>query len=284
VRDFVTGSHVRCPFWLDIARGGGERVDASVLKTDGRKPVWVRIPPALLIDPIMLLWIPIPILVITLTLLIRAEERLPRDERQVKLWKPLSTGLVILVCALSLTRPCGAYDTSYTLLILGGLTLSLVGDVLLIFQADPRAFLGGLVAFLSAHLLYIAAFIYLQLSLELRSNGMGEAIVAVGLGLAGSVVYRYLSPGLGKLRLPVILYIAVISVMVHRALAVALVYTGPVTQPALMVAGASLFYLSDAILAINKFRFDGRLPRGRSWNLSTYYSGQLLIALSASFF
>ena len=51
-----------------------------------------------------------------------------------------------------------------------------------------------------------------------------------------------------------------------------------------MVLGALLFYLSDAILAVNKFRFDGQLPRGRSWNLTTYYAGQLLLALSASFF
>jgi uncharacterized membrane protein YhhN len=232
----------------------------------------------------MLIWVPIPILVITLTLLLRAEERVPRDERQIKLWKPLSTALVILVCLLSFTRSSGAYDTSYTLLVIGGLSLSMAGDVLLIFQANPRAFLAGLVAFLLAHLVYIVAFLYLQSSLELGVNGLGEAIAAVGLALTAGIVYRYLSPGLGEMRLPVIFYIVVISVMVHRTLAVASVYVGPVTQPALMVTGALLFYISDGILALNKFRFDGQLPHGRLWNLSTYYSGQLLIALSASFF
>lgn len=231
-----------------------------------------------------MIWVPIPILVITLTLLIRAEERTPRDERQVKLWKPLSTALVILVCALSFTRPSDAYDTSYTLLVMGGLLFSMAGDVLLIFQANPRAFLAGLVAFLLAHLAYIAAFIYLQLTLELKGVGTGDTVTAIGLALMAGVIFRYLSPGLGKLRLPVVLYMMVISVMVHRALAVALAYSGPATQPALMVCGALLFYLSDAILAANKFRFGGQLPHGRLWNLSTYYSGQLLIALSASFF
>jgi uncharacterized membrane protein YhhN len=232
----------------------------------------------------MLIWVSIPVLVITLTLLLRAEERVPRDERQIKLWKPLSTALVILVCLLSFTRSSGAYDTSYTLLITGGLCLSMVGDVLLIFQDNPRAFLAGLVAFLLAHLVYIAAFLYLQSSLELGVNGLAELVAAVGLALTGGVVYRYLSPGLGKLRLPVIMYIVAISVMVHRALAMASVYAGPATQPALMVSGALLFYLSDAILAVNKFRFDRQLPHYRLWNLSTYYAGQLLIALSASFF
>ena len=232
----------------------------------------------------MQIYFPIPFLLITLTLLLRAEERTPTDERQIKIWKPLSTTLVILVCLLSLTRSGCAYDVPYTLLILGGLLFSMAGDVLLIFQAKPKAFLAGLVAFLIAHLIYISAFIYAQSSLKLGLNGAGEVAAAVGVVLVGGVVYRYLSPGLGNMRVPVIAYIVVISAMVHRALAVALVYTGAMTQPALMVAGALLFYLSDAILAINKFRFDGQLPRGRSWNLMTYYAGQLLIALSASFF
>jgi uncharacterized membrane protein YhhN len=232
----------------------------------------------------MLILIPIPVLVVTLILLLRAEERVPMDQRQIKLWKPLSTALVILVCLLSFTRPGEAYDTTYTLLILGGLLFSMAGDVLLIFQANPRAFLAGLVAFLLAHLVYIAAFVYVQSSLELGANAAGGVGVAIGLALVGGVVYRYLSPGLGQMRGPVIAYILVISVMVHRAAVVALVYVGAATGAALMVLGALLFYLSDAILAVNKFRFEGQLPRGRSWNLTTYYTGQLLLALSASFF
>jgi uncharacterized membrane protein YhhN len=232
----------------------------------------------------MLIWVPVPFLVATLILLLRAEEQTPRDERRVKLYKPLSTILVILVCILSLTSPSDTYDAVYTLLVAGGLTLSLAGDVLLIPQNNPRAFLGGLVAFLLAHVLYIVAFVYVQISLGLRSNGMGEASAAIGLALVGSAIYRYFSAGLGKMRLPVLFYVLVISVMVHRALAVALAHSGPATLPVLLVGGGGLFYLSDAILAINKFRFDGQLPHYKRWNLSTYYAGQLLIALSASFF
>jgi len=232
----------------------------------------------------MLIWIPIPVLITTLALLIRAEEKSPKDERQIWIWKPLSTVLVILVCSLSLTRSSGAYDPSYTLLILGGLTFSLAGDVLLIPQNNPRAFLGGLVAFLLAHVVYITAFIYLQSSLALGVNAVVEVVAALGLALVAAMVYRYLNPGLGKMRLPVILYMAVISIMVQRTLALASVYAGPATQPALMVTGAVLFYLSDVILAVNKFLLAGQMPHYRLWNLSAYYTGQLLIALSASFF
>jgi uncharacterized membrane protein YhhN len=214
---------------------------------------------------------------------LRAEARTPPDTRQIKIWKPLCTGLLVLTCIHSLTRPADAHDNRYTLLISVGLVLSWAGDVLLIFQANPRAFLAGLVAFLSAHLVYIAAFVYMQLSLEYRSPIAVEALTAVGLALLGSVVYRYLRPGLGKLRLPVLFYILAISVMVHRALVVAWAPASTMVFSALVLGGAALFYLSDAILAINKFRFGGQRSNYRLWNLTTYYVGQLLIALSASF-
>ena len=71
--------------------------------------------------------------------------------------------------------------------------------------------------------------------------------------------------------------------MVHRALVVAWAPASTTTFSVLVLGGAALFYLSDAILAINKFRFGGQRPNYRLWNLTTYYVGQLLIALSASF-
>jgi len=232
----------------------------------------------------MWIWLPIPLLFTTLILLLRAETRAPRDVRQIKIWKPLATILVILICALSFARSTDTYDTAYTLLILVGLTLSLLGDWCLIFQDNAQAFLAGLVAFLLAHFLYIAAFIYLQLSLHLKRNETGEILIAICLAMVGSAVYSYMRPGLGKMRAPVITYVVAISVMVHRALAIALVHPGPATQPALIALGAILFFLSDAILGVNKFRFRGQMPKYKVMNLVTYYTGQLLLALSASFF
>jgi uncharacterized membrane protein YhhN len=228
-------------------------------------------------------WLPIPFLAFSLTLLIRAQDRAVRNQRQIKIWKPLSTLLVIAVCALSLTQPAGAFDAGYTLLILAGLVLSLIGDVLLIDQDNSRAFSAGLIAFLLAHVLYIAAFVHLQSTRRLEGRPVGEVAIGIGLIVAAAIVYRFLSPGLGTMRAPVIAYVLVISIMLHRAAAVALTYDGQPALPALLVSGALLFYLSDAILAVNKFRFGGRLPHYSLWNLSAYYAGQLLIALSASF-
>jgi uncharacterized membrane protein YhhN len=231
----------------------------------------------------MSIWIPVPLLCATLFLLLRADARTPRDVRQVTVWKPLTTLLIVLVCALSFTLPADRHDSLYSLLILLGLLFSLAGDVLLIPPDQPKAFLAGLVAFLLAHLLYIAAFLHLQTSFLKSTGAPGELFAALALVLLAAAVYAYLRPGLGRLRGPVIAYMVVISVMVHRALAIAWVHPGPATQPLLIAVGAVLFYLSDAILAINKFRFGGELRHYKLLNLSTYYAGQLLLALSASF-
>jgi uncharacterized membrane protein YhhN len=226
----------------------------------------------------------VPLMYVSLILLLRAEERTPRDVQSVKTFKPLCTLLVILTCALSFSRPAAAFDPRYTVLILIGLTFSLAGDILLIPYDNPKAFLAGLVAFLMAHVAYIIAFIYLQFGILDEINVAGELVTAIVLLIIGANVYRYLAPGLGDMRMPVIAYIIVISFMVFCAVGIALVHPGPAMQPALIATGASLFYVSDAILAANKFRMGGNMPHYKVWNLSAYYSGQLLIALSASFF
>jgi uncharacterized membrane protein YhhN len=228
-----------------------------------------------------MIWIPVATLVASGLLLLRAERCVPRNVAQVKLWKPLATLSCIAVCALSFAQP--RVDASYTALILLGLGWSLVGDVLLIPQDDAKAFLAGLVAFLFAHIAYIAAFVHLQSTIGQPPNAPGELVTAVVLAGVVLIFYRLMRPGLGKLRGPVIAYMLVISIMVHRALAFAWIHTGPPAAPALVVFGAVLFYVSDAVLGLNKFRFDGRMPHYKWLNLSTYYAGQFLLALSASF-
>ena len=232
-------------------------------------------------------WLPIPFLIFTVAALIIVDERVKpggagRNRRWVAVWKPLSSVLVILVAALSFTLP-GPRDAVYTALVIVGLLFSLAGDVLLIFPSS-RAFMVGLIAFLCAHLVYIAAFVHLQISRELGSNKAAELLAAIVLAVIAAGVYSALRPKLGKMRLPVMAYMAVISVMAHRALAVAFVYQGSAQMPVLIVAGALLFYLSDAILAIDRFRLDGQMPHGHVWNLSSYYAGQLLLALSVAAF
>ncbi len=214
--------------------------------------------------------VPIPFLAITVTLLVRAELR--GDLQPRYLWKPLSTLLVIVVALLSFLQP--NLCTEFTLWVLAGLVLSMGGDVALMFESN-RWFLAGLVLFLLAHVVYSIGFTVL--------NGFHpqDLISAAVLLVVGVAVYLYLRPGLGRMQGPVIFYIVVICFMVNRAVSTFFGDVFSVTQAWLLTVGATLFWLSDLVLAVNRFRHPFELNR---LSLYLYYGGQLLIALSPSYF
>lgn len=182
--------------------------------------------------------------------------------------------LVGILCACA--TPLGPGRTSYTVLMLIGLILGLVGDVSLAYQEvfprkKERYFLLGLGAFLMGHLFYIAAFAFLP------QSGALWLLVAVLLFLALLCAQRFFRVDLGTMRLPVYAYAAVISIMAGLASGTAV--GGQNLQGWLVCIAAWLFVFSDAVLALLYF---GR-PRGR-WltaaNLASYYLAQLLLALS----
>jgi uncharacterized membrane protein YhhN len=86
------------------------------------------------------------------------------------------------------------------------------------------------------------------------------------------VVLRWLQPNLSeKMRIPVVAYVAVISLMVVTA-AGATASTGR----GAIGLGAICFYLSD--LHVARDRFVSRSFWNKSWGLPLYYAAQLLLA------
>jgi uncharacterized membrane protein YhhN len=214
--------------------------------------------------------IPVPFLVVTVVLLIRAEFK--GAKQQFYFYKPVSTLLVILVALLSLTTP--NVQPSFTLWVTVALVLSLGGDVALMFESN-RAFVIGLVFFLLAHVVYCIAF-------TLPNGFYPQDLITGAVLLAVAVaVYLYLRPGLGSMQGPVLLYIVIICTMVNRATSAFFGNAFTITQAWLMTVGAILFLLSDLVLAINRFRHPMEKHR---LSLILYYGGQLLIALSPSYF
>ena len=214
---------------------------------------------------------PIPVLIVVLFFLIRAG--VLERHRQVYIFKPISILLIIAVALLSFLEP--VRNLTYTTGVIIGLVLSLGGDIALMFEDNRNAFTLGLGLFLLAHVAYIVAFTLLgRVSVW---DGLSMAVLlAAGVGF-----YTLIRSNLGKMRVPVIAYMLVISVMVSRA-AATLVSPGFSNEQALMiVVGALLFYLSDAILAANWF---WKPWRHRRVSLVPYYIGQFLIALAASYF
>jgi uncharacterized membrane protein YhhN len=158
------------------------------------------------------------------------------------------------------------------MLVLAGIGLSLVGDVVLLFEG-AGAWLLGLLLFLGAHLAYTAAFL-------LRGVGplWTPAVGVVVFGAASGWLVKRLWVGVGALRGPVVLYAATITAMAAAALAT-LAGPWPPAAATATAIGALFFYLSDATLAWN--RFVEPFPRGRTLTLLLYWVGQLGIALGA---
>lgn len=214
--------------------------------------------------------IPIPFMAVTVSLLVWS--RLADRRRGEVTWKPISSALFILVALLSLLRPSA--NAWYTWTLTAGLLLSMGGDLALMVRTR-RAFLIGLVLFLLAHVVYATVWTV--------ANGFHrpDLIIGVLLAVAAAAVFAYLRPGLGSMQVPVLLYVTVICFMVNRAASTFFGDYFTNTQAWLLTAGAVLFWVSDLLLAINRFRRPFRLePLG----LYAYYGGQLLIALSASYF
>jgi alkenylglycerophosphocholine/alkenylglycerophosphoethanolamine hydrolase len=161
-----------------------------------------------------------------------------------------------------------------------GLIFSLGGDIFLMLPRER--FIAGLVSFLLAHLAYIVGFNLIPPPLNLAS-----LLIVVLVALPGILIYRRIRQGLaahgqGQLALPVLVYSTVISVMLISAL---LTLIRPDSEwlpgPALLAsAGALLFFLSDTLLAWNKFL--APLPGGRVLVHITYHLGQYALIVGAA--
>jgi uncharacterized membrane protein YhhN len=126
-----------------------------------------------------------------------------------------------------------------------------LGDVLLLFQGELY-FMLGLGAFLIGHLLYILCYRHFRWA-EKANELLGPQKVRFSfpIVLAGTGLVVILYPSLGDLKIPVMIYALVLTLMALNAL---FRYGRTTTKSFLFVfMGAVLFMLSDSLLAINKF-------------------------------
>ncbi|MFN8439487.1 MAG: lysoplasmalogenase [Caldilineaceae bacterium] len=187
----------------------------------------------------------------------------------VYLLKPLTTWTILLVAVLANPDIAETGRASfYQSMIIGGLVFSLAGDVFLMLPQDR--FIPGLFSFLVAHLLYIAAFTNLA-GLHNRSGWLYWPFLLIAL-----LMLAYLWRAVGKLRIYVIAYMLVISVMAWQG--AEYWFESGTTASAVAAVGALLFLVSDSVLAIDRFRT--KFATASIVVLSTYYVAQLLIAWS----
>jgi uncharacterized membrane protein YhhN len=185
------------------------------------------------------------------------------EQKQLVIYvaKPL-TMVLFIAAALALEVDDPAVRTWFVV----ALALCLVGDVFLMLPQDLFVF--GLGAFLLGHIAYIVG-MHVD-GIEVPRFFVGIVIVMAALAVIGTAVLRGVRAGPDpKLAGPVVAYMFVISAMVASAIG-----TGHWAG----IAGACLFYASDALIAWN--RFIKPTPYGPVSIMVTYHLAQLGLVLS----
>ena len=153
-----------------------------------------------------------------------------------------------------------------------GILCSLIGDVLLLALLD-RMFLPGLAAFLLAHVFYLIGFGDELLHFTAWSFMLLFIIYLNGIRLLRRIVGSMRAGQQNALVFPVIVYGLVISLMLFTAMSTIFNPDWKTNAAFFVSAGAFLFYLSDLILAWNKFV--SPISNGPVLNIVTYYLGQI---------
>lgn len=154
----------------------------------------------------------------------------------------------------------------YLVLVVVALAASWVGDLALSY--DGRIpFVIGLVAFAGAHVAYIAAFFA-------RSSLGNATLVVAGVAMAvfAVIVIRWLSPHRpAELKIPIVVYVVIISVMVATAFA-----TNAALPDIRIPIAAVTFAASDLLVARQRFVAPSRA--NRIVGLPLYFIAQTIFA------
>jgi uncharacterized membrane protein YhhN len=177
------------------------------------------------------------------------------------LCKPLT--MVLLIGAAVALEP---EDPTARAWFVAALALSLAGDVFLMLPKDLFVF--GLGAFLLGHIAYIVG-MHVE-GVDGPRFLVGIVLVMAVLAVLGTAILRGVragpDPGLAG---PVVAYMFVISAMVASAIGLGV---------AAAIVGACLFYVSDALIAWN--RFVRPTPHSHVTIMVTYHLAQVGLVLS----
>ncbi len=173
----------------------------------------------------------------------------------------LATGYLVAAVVL------GALESRLGRWLLLGFACAWWGDFLLMGPKDTF-FLAGLIAFLLGHVCYCIAYA------THGAKGRVALVAYAVLAIPGMVLVWNLWPGIpAGLRLPVMLYLAVITLMVALSF-------GCVGRPGgwLLVLGALLFYLSD--MGVSSHAFGDAHMEPFKKLVALYFPGQYILALA----
>lgn len=173
-------------------------------------------------------------------------------------------GLTVALLALIAFRELAGRDR---LLLVAALSLSALGDVFLGLGGE-QWFTYGLGSFLIAHLFYITLFV--RNRPRPFAASVTRQFIAAAMAVFAAAMFLWLWPSLGEMKLAVALYMLALTGMGVTA-------TLSGFRAGWVTAGAALFILSDALIAVGKFK--SPVPASEYLIWATYYVAQAYIAL-----
>ena len=192
-----------------------------------------------------------------------------------------AASLVFVILGIVCASAAPESEVDYVRLIVAGLAIGAVADVILNLRyvyekVGQLLFALGTLVFLAGHVVYTAA-TYPRVTLPW--------IYLVAGGALTVVLMRWIFQRIeAKAALKVIGVFYIGIVVVLNCLALGALISEPSPQAAVFLAGALLFLASDVILILNTFAKHRKQRFGlRICNLTLYYVGQLLIAMSLRF-
>jgi uncharacterized membrane protein YhhN len=193
------------------------------------------------------------------------------DLKRTAIIQPVLTTLVIVVAAMGFLSPAGEWE--YTVWIMVGLSLCLIGDIFNIDMTNNKILYAAIAVFVLAYLEYAAALT--------RFNTFQPEDWLVGLVFL--IIYLLLMrlywKGLGKFKIPILIYGLVMPFMVTRAISTLFGNTFSLTSAIMVSLGTILLFLGDIEFGVHRFH----QPVKFFYAPIFYTSGQLLIALSCSY-
>ena len=170
-------------------------------------------------------------------------------------------------------------ETGTAKLITTGLLLGCVADVLLnlryvFVKKGQLVFLVGILVFLTGHVFYLAAI--------LKQSQHVWLCVAIGVVLTALLMIWIFRQITAKMAFKIFGVVYIGAIVLLNTVAIGNLIASPSPFTAIFAVGALLFLVSDVVLILNTF---GKKTRQslRVTNISLYYMGQLLIALSLAF-
>lgn len=158
-------------------------------------------------------------------------------------------------------------------LIILALICGFLGDVFIMLKNKLKFFILGLFSFLVGHIMYILAFI--QSTSFYSKVPAWYILIIIPYLILGILVMKKILPQVGKLKIPVIIYMLVLIFMSFSSFSRLWDFNGLALW--LPIIGSLLFVISDTILAFNAF--DYKIKNSGFKIMSTYIFAQFIIVL-----